>query len=179
MHYCSTVALQQIISAPSVSSYISEIETEVGRRVREQKGLGWIKKEENYVIVQFISIRTCQELPVNSSGWVDPVIKYVMWEPNKFMSYIFGMTAGKLLMAQESDKLSLCSCTEVKTQQSAAAFWKERVKQLWKNKNCYSLVVFVLFGCLMDAIAYIYHCYFNFNILHIAVFSLNAMMTNA
>lgn len=60
--------LQQIISAPSVSSYISEIETEVGRRAREQKGLGWIKKEENYVMVQFISIRTCQELPDNSSG---------------------------------------------------------------------------------------------------------------
>lgn len=176
MDYCSTVALQQIISAPSVSSYISEIETEVGRRAREQKGLGWIKKEENYVMVQFISIRTCQELPDNSSGWVDPVIKYVMWEPNKFLSYIFGMTAGKLFMAQESDKLSLCSCIEVKTQLSAAAFWKERVKQLWKIQT---VTVWLFFFCLMDPIAYIYHCYFNFNILHIAVFRINAMMPNA
>lgn len=148
MDYCSTVALQQIISVPLVPSYISEIKTEVGRRAREQKGLGWIKKEGNYVMVQFISIKSCQELPDNSSGWVDPVIKYVMWEPNKFLSYIFSMTVGKLFMAQESDKFSLCSCTEVKTQQSAAAFWKERVKQLWKNTNCYSLVVFFLSnGC--------------------------------
>lgn len=106
-HQHSHAAVQQIISAPSVSSYISKIETEVGRSAREQKGLRWIKKEENYVMVQFISIRTCQELPNNSSGWVDSVITYVMWEPNKFLSYIFGMTAGKLFMAQESDKISL------------------------------------------------------------------------
>lgn len=168
MDYCSTAALQQIIGAPSVSSYISEIETEVGRRAREQKGLGWIKKGENYVMVQFISIRTCQELPDNSSGWVDSVIKYVKWEPNKFPSYIFGMTAGKLFIAQESDKLSLCSCTEVKT--ATAAFWKESETAVKK----YKLLQFGCFFCLMDASAYIYHCYFNFNILHIAVFGINA-----
>lgn len=78
MDYYSIGVLQRLIS------YILEIETEAKRKSQRTERLGMGKiKGEDYVIIQFISISLCQELHNNSSGWLDQVIKYEKWEPNK------------------------------------------------------------------------------------------------
>lgn len=76
------------ISITSISCYILEIDIEMKRKSQRTERLreGEIKGGGgDYVIAQFISIRLWRELLNNSSRQVDQVIKYEMWEPNKFV----------------------------------------------------------------------------------------------
>lgn len=92
------------------------------RHWTERRGMGKIKGG-NYANVQFISVRLCQELHDDSSGWVDQVVQNQKQEPNKFVREVFYLTAGTVAKATKWGGMFLCSDADEKTQQPAAAFW--------------------------------------------------------
>lgn len=96
--------LHQIIGTPTACSYTLEWDTEVVKRAWEQKGLEWIK-EENYVTVQFVSIRKYHRSFIRSP-WDELTLSLNMRysSDNRFDTLVFSTTAKKKRLHNKSGK---------------------------------------------------------------------------